>query len=218
MTVFLKGKDAQRESSKIAARRPWNLEAAGNPVPVRVLYTPMEAGERKFVLVVPAVKGETNTSNNDLERIVLVTDSRRIRVLYVEGYPRYDFRFVKVMLERESDKSIGGKSVEVQVVLLDAAKGWPETDRSAFRGEFPTRTELFGFDVVVLGDVDPEANPVGLAQAVVASRPRGLREGEGRRSPVPLRRTRHARGLRRYTTCGSTAGDSQRRADGDAPP
>ena len=131
-------------------------DPSGNPVQVTVAYTPMEAGERTFILEVPAVPGEANKRNNRLERTVLVTDSRRIRVLYVEGYPRYDFRFVKVMLERESDKSIGGKSVEVQVVLLDASKGWAETDRSAFRGEFPTRTELFGFDVVILGDVDPK--------------------------------------------------------------
>jgi hypothetical protein len=131
-------------------------DPSGNPVAVTVSHTPMEAGEKTFVLEVPAVPGEINKRNNRIERTVLVTDSRRLRVLYVEGYPRYDFRFVKVMLERESDKSLGGKSVEVQVVLLDASKGWPETDRSAFRGEFPTRSELFGFDVVILGDVDPK--------------------------------------------------------------
>jgi Mg-chelatase subunit ChlD len=134
-------------------------DPSGNPAPVRVEYTPLEAGEKTFVLEVPAVKGETNTANNRIERTVLVTESRKIRVLYVEGYPRYDFRFVKVMLERESDKSIGGKAVEVKVLLLDASKGWAGTDRFAFGDEFPNRTELFGFDVVVLGDVDPKQIP-----------------------------------------------------------
>ncbi|VTR94800.1 Uncultured bacterium genome assembly Metasoil_fosmids_resub OS=uncultured bacterium PE=4 SV=1: BatA: VWA_2: VWA_2: DUF1355 [Gemmata massiliana] len=131
----------------------------GNPVPVTVTHIPMEVGEKTFILSVPTVPGESNARNNKIERTVLVTESRRIRVLYVEGYPRYDFRFVKVMLERESDKSVGGKAVEVHVVLLDASKGWAETDRSAFRGDFPTRTELFGYDVVVLGDVDPKQVP-----------------------------------------------------------
>lgn len=132
----------------------------GNPKDVPPLtHVPTEVGEKTFILSVPAVPGETNARNNTVERQVLVTDSRRVRVLYVEGYPRYDFRFVKVLLERESDKSLGGKSVEVQVVLLDASKGWPETDRSAFRGDFPTRTELFNFDVVILGDVDPKQVP-----------------------------------------------------------
>ncbi|MBN9123076.1 MAG: VWA domain-containing protein, partial [Planctomycetes bacterium] len=166
-TVFLKEKmpDGRLEDRGQKTVTP---DPSGNPVTVTVDHTPTEAGERTFVLVVPAAPGETNTRNNQLERTVLVTESRKIRVLYVEGYPRYDFRFVKVMLERESDKSIGGKSVEVQVVLLDASKGWAETDRSAFRGEFPTRTELFNFDVVILGDVDPKQ--IGGPRAAVAQR------------------------------------------------
>ncbi len=166
-TVFLKEKmpNGNLEDRGQATVTP---DPSGNPVSVTVAYTPMEAGEKTFVLVVPAVPGETNKRNNELERTVLVTDSRRIRVLYVEGYPRYDFRFVKVMLERESERSLGGKSVEVQVILLDASKGWAETDRSAFRGEFPTRTELFGFDVVVLGDVDPKQ--IGGTRAAVVLR------------------------------------------------
>jgi hypothetical protein len=167
VTVLLKEK---LPNGKIEDRGQTTVtpDPSGNPRLVRITYTPMEAGERTFLLEVPGVAGEKNLRNNRLERTVLVTESRRIRVLYVEGYPRYDFRFVKVLLERESDKSIGGKSVEVQVILLDASKGWPETDRSAFRGEFPTRTELFGFDVVVLGDVDPKQ--IGGSRAAVVLR------------------------------------------------
>ena len=103
----------------------------GNRVPVTVRHTPIEAGEKTFVLAVPTVAGETDATNNRLERTVLVTDSKRVRVLYVEGYPRYDFRFVKVLLERESERSVGGKGIEVKVILLNAAKGWEGTDRSA---------------------------------------------------------------------------------------
>jgi hypothetical protein len=155
ITVFLKEK---LPGGKLEDRGQTTItpDPSGNPVPVTIGYTPLEAGEKTFVLIVPTVVGETNERNNQIERTVLVTDSRKIRVLYVEGYPRYDFRFVKVMLERESDKSIGGKAIDVKVLLLDASKGWAGTDRSAFGEEFPNRTELFGFDVVVLGDVDPK--------------------------------------------------------------
>ena len=158
VTVFLKeklpgGKFEDRGQTTVTA------DPSGNPVPIVIGYTPMEAGEKTFILTVPGVPGETNLRNNEIERTVLVTDSRKIRVLYIEGYPRYDFRFVKVMLERESDKSVGGKAVEVKVLLHDATKGWAGTDRSAFGEEFPNRTELFGFDAVILGDVDPKTIP-----------------------------------------------------------
>ena len=134
-------------------------DTGGGRVPVAVSHTPLEPGEKTFVLVAPTIAGETDITNNRLERTVLVTDSKRVRVLYIEGYPRYDFRFAKVLLERESERSVGGKGIEVKVVLLDAAKGWEGTDRSAYPSGMPTRDELFGFDVVVLGDVDPKQLP-----------------------------------------------------------
>jgi hypothetical protein len=134
-------------------------ETTGSRVPITISHTPLEAGDKTFVIAAPTIPGETNTANNRIERTVHVTESKRVRVLYVEGYPRYDFRFVKVMLERESERSLGGKGIEVEVILLNSSKGWPETDRSAFRGDFPTRDQLFSYDVVVLGDVDPKQLP-----------------------------------------------------------
>jgi uncharacterized membrane protein len=136
----------------------------GTPVPVTLAHTPHEAGEKVFVLAAASVAGETDLANNKLERTVLVTDAKRIRVLYIEGYPRYDYRFVKVLLERESERSAGGKGVEIQVVLLDAARRWAETDRSAFRGEvtnheFPTGKDLLEYDVIILGDIQPKQLP-----------------------------------------------------------
>ena len=141
------------------ARTTVTPNTKGMPVTVTVAHTPQEPGEKTFVLVAPTVAGETDVSNNRLERSVLVTEAKRLHVLYIEGYPRYDFRFVKVLLERESERSLGGKGVELEVVLLSAAKGWAETDRSAFRGDFPTHDQLFAFDAVILGDVDPKQLP-----------------------------------------------------------
>src|SRR5262249_11238696 len=129
-------------------------DTSGNPVTVRLSYTPTATGEKVFVLKVPPVPEELNTANNRLERSILVTEARRIRVLYIEGRPRYDFRFAKVLLERESGRAAENKGVEVRVVLLGASSGWPETDRSALAA-FPTRDQLFEYDVVVLGDFDP---------------------------------------------------------------
>ena len=142
------------------ARTMVTPDPGGNRVPVTVAHTPTEAGERTFVLVAPTVAGETDATNNRLERTVHVTDSKRVRVLYVEGYPRYDFRFVKVLLERESERYACGKGSEVKVVRINAATGWEGTDRTALSLDaFPTREELFGYDVVVLGDVDPKLFP-----------------------------------------------------------
>ncbi|HUR55087.1 MAG TPA: vWA domain-containing protein, partial [Gemmataceae bacterium] len=124
----------------------------------KITHTPMEAGEKQFVIEVAAAPGEVETGNNKVERTVVVTETKRIRVLYVEGETRYDFRYVKVLLERESDRVAGNKSIELKTVLLSAAKGWSEIDRSAL-ADFPTRDQLFEYDVVILGDVDPKSLP-----------------------------------------------------------
>ena len=125
---------------------------------VKVTYTPTEVGEKTLVLEVPTVPGEADTSNNRIERRVVVAEAKRARVLFVEGDPRYDFRFAKVLFEREMDKAGRGRAVDFKTVLLGAGRGWAETDGSAL-ADFPTREQLFEYDVVILGDFDPRQLP-----------------------------------------------------------
>ncbi len=141
------------------ARDTVALDPSGKPVPIRLSATPAELGEKTFVVEVAALPGEAEAGNNRAERIVLVTESRKLRVLYLDGYPRYEFRFLKSLLEREAPQS-GQKSVELSTILVDASPGYAEQDKSALRG-LPTKAELFGYDVVVLGDVDPVAAQFG---------------------------------------------------------
>lgn len=129
-------------------------DAAGKPVSFRLKHVPAEPGERTFVIEVPVQPGELETANNAIERQIVVTENRRLRVLFVEGYPRYEFRFVKVLLEREIEPGRAEKAVELHTLLLDASVDHATTDRAALRG-FPTRNELFEYDVVIFGDVDP---------------------------------------------------------------
>ena len=150
----------ERQGDKLVERGRATVtpDPSGNPVPVKITHTPNEIGEKVYVLEVPTQPGEAETANNRVERTILVTDTKRVRVLYVEGGTRYEYRFVKVLLERESERIAGNKSIDIKTLLLDASRGWPETDKSALP-DFPTRDQLFEYDVVVLGDVDPKALP-----------------------------------------------------------
>jgi von Willebrand factor type A domain/Aerotolerance regulator N-terminal len=150
----------ERQGDKLVerARSTATLDPSGKPVPIKLSTIPTEAGEKTFVIDVPVQTGEMETNNNRLERVVLVTENKRLKVLYIDGYPRYEFRFLKVLLERESDAVAGNKSIELSTLLLDAAPGYAEQDKSALRN-LPTKTELFGYDVVLFGDVDPANLP-----------------------------------------------------------
>ena len=81
------------------------------------------------------------------QRLVSVR-KEQIKVLLVQAYPNYEFRYLKNMLERDS-------TIELKTVLQDADLEYAELDHSALR-VFPVRREeLFAFDVVIFGDVNP---------------------------------------------------------------
>jgi hypothetical protein len=141
----------------------------GRDVKVKLVYQPTEKGEKTFVIDVPVQPGEASEENNKVERTIFVQESKLIKVLYVEGYPRYEFRFIKNLLERESALAKGNKSIDLKVFLLSAEPDWASQDKSAFeekpggvrisRQAFLDKDELSSFDVVIWGDVDPKAYP-----------------------------------------------------------
>lgn len=130
------------------------------PVKVRLSTTPTEAGEKTYVISIPIVDQEVDQSNNRLERRVTVADARPVKVLYIEGFPHHDFRFIKTLLEREAASKQGNRSILLKVLLADADRDFAQQDKSAI-SEFPSREELFAYDAVILGDVDPKHARLG---------------------------------------------------------
>lgn len=153
--------ERQGEKRIERARQMVNVDPNGKPVPVRLVHTPEEVGEKTFVIEVPVQPGEAETLNNRIERVVLVTDSKRLKVLMLDGQPRYEYRFVKSLLERETEETKVTRAVELDVLLLDASNGHWTSDKSGerLRGATPTKTQLFEYDVVIFGDVDPTQVP-----------------------------------------------------------
>jgi uncharacterized membrane protein len=160
VTVTLSEK--QGDQLKELAREVVTLDPAGKPVKVRLTHTPTSPGEREYVISVPPQPDETDTANNRLTRRIYVAEFQKTRVLYVEGYPRYEYRFLKTLLERESTSTRSNKSIELKVLLADADPDFAKEDRSAVDAFPATREDLFKqFDLVILGDVDPRHPKLG---------------------------------------------------------
>jgi len=131
------------------------VAADGQPQTVRIPYRPSEEGEFRYAVEVEPLEGEIQTDNNRLERTVRVR-SERIRVLLVQAYPSFEYRYLANMLERDT-------SIELNTVLQEADIEHAEQDAAALRG-FPVRREdLFRYDVIIMGDV----NPALLSQAML---------------------------------------------------
>lgn len=123
---------------------------------LRLTFRPESEGEFDFVVEAEPLDGEVTTENNRLTRRIRVRDEA-IRVLLVQDYPNWEFRFLKSLLGRSL--RLGGtssaKAFELTTVLHEADRDYAEQDETAERVFPVSRDELFRYDVIVMGDVDP---------------------------------------------------------------
>ncbi len=123
-----------------------------------VLFTAGEAGVKNIELSVDPFTDEENQKNNKLTRVVNV-DNSRPRILYIEGEPRWDYKFLRRAVEDD-------KNIEVVSVLRTTQNKLYRqgiANENELQEGFPTKVEqLFGFQGIILGSV--EANYFTAAQ------------------------------------------------------
>jgi len=128
----------------------------GQPVKVKFSFVPDAPGRRTFRVVVPKQAGEENESNNAASVAIDVTE-RKIRALLVDGKPRWEFRFLRNVCERDP-------AVELTTYLLrdDIKKGarHAPTAGPGYLKTLPVEAkDLLEYDLVILGDVPREGLP-----------------------------------------------------------
>lgn len=94
---------------------------------------------------------ELTADNNRAVRRIRVIDER-IKVLYIEGYPRWEYRYLKNALVRD-------KHMQVQVLLLSADPDFHQehSEVAPPLRRLPSPEQLLEYHVIILGDVNPEA-------------------------------------------------------------
>jgi hypothetical protein len=144
----------QKGRPDVLAERNTQLSGNGTQQAVRLSYRPDEEGEFEFEVELEPLDAEGNTTNNRLTRIVRVRDET-IRVLFVQEYPNYEFRFLKGLLQRSVRGETGEKAIQLTTVLQDADLDYAALDETAQRVFPVSRDELYEYDVVIFGDVNP---------------------------------------------------------------
>jgi len=140
----------------VVASREIDVDGKISEMEVELLVKATTPGRKKYRVEVQPVPHEYVVDNNEAELEVRVLDDD-LRVLYVDSYPRYEYRFLKNALIRES-------TVKISVLLIGA------DERFVQEGSFPIRRfpdtpeELNRFDAVIFGDVDPRAGWLTHAQ------------------------------------------------------
>lgn len=140
-------KPGQEDQAKVVQSKPIKAPRDGQPLAVELVHQPKEVGEFVYTLQIVPMERELSAENNRLRKTVAVREEQ-LNVLIVEGQPRYEFRYLKTFLERE-------KTIKLGVVLLSADSEYASQDRTALATFPASKEELFEFDVVIIGDIDP---------------------------------------------------------------
>ncbi|MCY2925177.1 MAG: hypothetical protein NT031_07005, partial [Planctomycetota bacterium] len=102
-------------------------------------------GQAKLAFSVPVQPGEDNKANNKLESELKIFD-QKIKVLYIEGKPRWEFRYLKVVLQRDT-------RLDVQFWMTEGDEDLPRTSPAYINGFPKDAKEAFKYDMVILGEV-----------------------------------------------------------------
>jgi hypothetical protein len=108
-------------------------------------FTADEVGMFRLGAVVSELPGEVSPDNNAAAKTIRVLDDK-IQVLYIEGKPRWEYRYLRAVLLRD-------RRLDVKFLM---AEGDMELARRSdlYLARFPEATkEAFRFDLVILGDV-----------------------------------------------------------------
>ncbi|MCZ6602698.1 MAG: hypothetical protein O6952_06815 [Planctomycetota bacterium] len=137
---------------KIESSESIRVEGSNFRRGVRLEYKPMAAGEYDVTIRTPVRPGELLEENNVLVHRLKVIDEK-IRVLYVENFPRWEYRFLKTALIRD-------QTMKVNCLLLSADDRFPQESSPGIPaiGSFPIEKEdLYKYHVVIIGDVPSQS-------------------------------------------------------------
>ncbi|MBK8098209.1 MAG: hypothetical protein IPK26_13945 [Planctomycetes bacterium] len=128
------------------------LPADGDVTRVRLYHAFPLAGDWTLRFSVASQPDESQVDDNQDTRFLRVNDER-IRVLYVEERPRWEYRYIKTALKRVDP------SIQMQAVLFEASPAFIQEhsdDLPPLRDIPRTEKELLQYHVILLGDVHPE--------------------------------------------------------------
>ena len=136
-----------KRGAEVIGREAVKLGSSGQKQEVHFNYVPTKAGRFYYSVEVSQQPGEITYANNK-RTFPQVVISKKLKVLYVENEPRYEYRYLNKAVLRDT-------SLEFACLLLN---GYEPSNGNIEIREFPSDIKkLFDYDILVLGDV-PRSN------------------------------------------------------------
>ncbi|HVB57041.1 MAG TPA: glutamine amidotransferase [Candidatus Acidoferrales bacterium] len=139
-----------RDGAKVLASREIDFGSDGKIQTETLLFNAGSAGAKTLRFSIDPITGEQNQSNNFVSRLVNVQSGKR-RILYVEGEPRWEYKFLRraedddrivqvASMLRTTENKIYRQGIANPQELADGFPSHPE--------------ELFGYQGLIIGSVE----------------------------------------------------------------
>jgi uncharacterized membrane protein len=141
------------DEGRIVSTEQVRLPSGGVPATVPVRITVSDEGPRVLRFRVAALPGELVAENNQREALIDVRD-RREKILYFEGEPRAEFKFIRRALTDDTNVEVVGlqRTADNKYYRIGVEGG------EELAAGFPkTRDELFAYRGLILGSIEAGA-------------------------------------------------------------
>jgi hypothetical protein len=156
LTVRVRSQGLQGETARLVVslgdqRVEKEITFAGDGEQVVLMkLTPARTGEFDLTASIEPRPDEAVRDNNSRSQRLKVIDAK-IKVLFVDQSPRWEFRYLQAMLLRD-------RRVELKCWLAEGDPAIARGTNSPYLDKFPRlREELSKYDLMIFGDVDPRA-------------------------------------------------------------
>ncbi len=139
-----------KDGDKVLAQKEVALAADGVVQTQTMFFNAGAAGVRHVAFSVAPLPGEQNVANNSQVRLVSVSGARR-RILYVEGEPRWEYKFIRRAAEDDKELQIASmlRTTENKIYRQGIS------DPAELADGFPNKAEdLFAYDGIIIGSVE----------------------------------------------------------------
>jgi uncharacterized membrane protein len=141
---------AVRNGDKILASKDVALGQDGSVQTETVFFNAGTAGVKRVQFSLEPLGGEENAANNATARLVSVSGDRR-RILYVEGEPRWEYKFIR----RAAEDDHGMQVVSMLRTTENKIYRQGISDPKELTDGFPVKAEdLFAYDGIIIGSVE----------------------------------------------------------------
>lgn len=147
ITVNAYRRNADGKAGELLKSQEITLDPEHPSKDVDMVIKPEKAERMDLLIKADGIGEELTLADNQVAGSTTVLEAK-VRVLYVEGQPRWEYRYLKNELKRE-------KTVDVSVLLLSADENFAQEGNTPITRFPETPEELANYDVILLGDVDP---------------------------------------------------------------